>query len=36
MYIKSPSYIDDIVLSYFSKFIKNNCEMLKLAVEKLL
>ena len=36
MHIKSSSYVDDIALSYSSKSIKNNCEMLELAVEKLL
>ena len=36
MHIKSPSYVDDIALSYALNSIKNNCEMLKLAVKKLL
>ena len=34
MHIRSPSYVDDIVLSYSLNFIKNNCEMLELAAEK--
>src|SRR5436190_17713744 len=36
MHIRSPSYVDDIALSYASSSIKNNCEMLELAAEKLL
>src|SRR5436190_16741670 len=36
MHIRSPSYVDDIALSYSLNSIKNNCEMLELAVEKLL
>ena len=36
MHIRSPSYIDNIILSYFSKSIEKNYKMLKLAVEKLL
>src|SRR5436190_23945225 len=36
IYIRSSSYVDDIALSYSSKSIKNNCEMLELAAEKLL
>ena len=36
MHIKSPSYVNDIILSHSSKSIEKNCKMLKLAVEKLL
>ena len=36
MYIRSPSYVDDIALSYSSNSIKNNYEMLELTAEKLL
>ena len=36
MHIRSPSYVDDIVLSYSSNSINNNCEMLELAAKKLL
>ena len=36
MHIRSPSYVDDIALSYSSKSIENNCKMLELAAEKLL
>jgi len=36
MHIRSPSYINDIALSYALNSIKNNCEMLELAAEKLL
>src|SRR5436190_21175861 len=36
MHIRSPSYVDDIVLSYILSSIKNNCEMLELAAEKFL
>ena len=36
MHIRSFSYVNDITLSYFSNSIKNNYEMLELAVEKLL
>ena len=36
MYIKSPSYVNDIALSYSSKSIENNCKKLELAAEKLL
>ena len=36
MYIKSPNYVNNITLSYFLKSIKNNYEILKLAVKKLL
>ena len=36
MHIRSPSYIDDIILSYASNSIKNNYKMLKLIAEKLL
>ncbi len=36
MHIRSPSYVNDIALSYFSKSIKNNCKKLELAAEKLL
>ena len=36
IHIRSPSYMDDIALSHFSKSIEINCKMLKLAVEKLL
>jgi len=36
MHIRSPSYVDDITLSYSSSSIKNNCEMLELVTEKLL
>ena len=36
MYIRSPSYVDDITLSHSSKSIENNCKMLELAVGKLL
>ena len=36
MHIRSPSYVDDIALSYSSNSINNNCEMLELAAKKLL
>ncbi len=36
MHIKSSSYVNDIALSYFLKFIENNCKKLELATEKLL
>ena len=36
MRIRSPSYVDDVALSYSSKSIENNYKMLELAVEKLL
>ena len=36
MHIRSPSYVDDIALSYSSNSIKNNYEMLELTAEKLL
>jgi len=36
MHIRSPSYVDDIALSYSSKSIENNCKKLELAAEKLL
>ena len=36
MHIRSPSYVDDITLSYSSKSIENNCKKLELAIEKLL
>ena len=36
MHIRSPSYVDNIALFYASNSIKNNCEMLELAAEKLL
>ena len=36
MHIRSPSYVDDIALSYSSKSLESNCKMLELAAEKLL
>src|SRR5437870_5019659 len=36
MHIRSSSYVNDIALFYSSSSIKNNCEMLELAAEKLL
>ena len=36
MRIRSPSYVDDIALSYSSKSIENNYKMLELTIEKLL
>jgi len=36
MRIRSPSYVDDVALSYSLKSIENNCKMLELAAEKLL
>ena len=36
MHIRSPSYVDDIALSYSLNSINNNCEMLELAAKKLL
>jgi len=36
IHIRSPSYVDDIALSYSSKSIENNYKMLELAAEKLL
>ena len=36
MHIRSPSYMDNIALSHFSKSIENNCKMLGLVVGKLL
>ena len=36
MHIRSPSYINNIILSYVLNSIKNNCKMLELIVEKLL
>jgi len=36
MRIRSPSYVDDVALSYSLKSIENNCKMLELAAKKLL
>ena len=36
IHIRSPSYVDNIALSYSLNSIKNNCEILKLAIKKLL
>src|SRR5204862_7338903 len=36
MHIRSPSYINDIALSYSSKSLESNCKILELAIEKLL
>ena len=36
MHIRSPSYINNITLSHFLKFIEINCKMLKLVIKKLL
>ena len=36
MHIRSPSYVDDIALSYSSKSLESNYKILELAVEKLL
>ena len=36
MHIRSPSYVDNIALSYSLKSIENNYKMLELVAEKLL
>src|SRR5436190_3246306 len=36
MHIRSPSYVDDIALSYSSKSLESNYKILELTVEKLL